>query len=339
MDAKRVVADENRVVEARVRPSGEEDVTVTLAAPADCGAAGAICTTDGRRLSNTVSATVSGPEPVAVNTPATGAPTITGEAQVGETLTASTAGIEDADGLSGATFAFQWVSVDGGAEADIAGATGGSYTLADSDAGAAIKVRASFSDDAGNSEELTSAAPATVAPRPNSPATGAPAISGTAQAGETLTASTANIADADGLSGAAFAFQWARSADGADTDIAGATGSSYVLDDADVGAAIKVRASFTDDAGNSEELTSAAPATVAPRPLDGGVPGDAGRARREAVVHVRAGVQRELPGTVPLHDAQGQRVHGDQRQRALGRARGQEREPALDDRRAAVVER
>ena len=106
-----------------------------------------------------------------------------------------------------------------------------------------------------------------VEPGQNSPATGAPAISGTAQAGETLTASTEGIADADGLSGATFGFQWVSSADGSDTDISGATGRSYTLADSDVGATIKVRASFTDDAGNGEARTSAATARVEPRPL------------------------------------------------------------------------
>ena len=55
-------------------------------------------------------------------------------------------------------------------------------------------------------------------PRPaNNPATGAPTISGMAQAGETLTASTDGIADTDGLTGATFAFQWVKTADGSDT--------------------------------------------------------------------------------------------------------------------------
>ena len=40
-----------------------------------------------------------------------------------------------------------------------------------------------------------------------------------------------------------------------------------MLADADVGATIKIRASFTDDAGNREELTSAATARVEPPPL------------------------------------------------------------------------
>ena len=45
--------------------------------------------------------------------PATGTPTISGTAQVGETLRASTSGISDADGMSGATFSYQWISSDG----------------------------------------------------------------------------------------------------------------------------------------------------------------------------------------------------------------------------------
>ena len=44
-----------------------------------------------------------------VNTPATGMPTITGTAQVGETLMANTSAIMDADGLP-ATFTYQWMS-------------------------------------------------------------------------------------------------------------------------------------------------------------------------------------------------------------------------------------
>ena len=94
----------------------------------------------------------------------------------------------------------------------------------------------------------------------NTPATGAPAISGTEQVGETLTASTLGIADADGLSGATFSYQWMSSRD---TEIQGATDATYILVAADAGKTIKVRVSFTDDAGNEETLTSAATAPVA----------------------------------------------------------------------------
>ena len=45
----------------RVQPDGWEDVTVTLEPTGSCEDAGAICTADGRRLSNTETATVPGP--------------------------------------------------------------------------------------------------------------------------------------------------------------------------------------------------------------------------------------------------------------------------------------
>ena len=96
------------------------------------------------------------------NQAATGSPTISGAVQVGQALTASTTGIADVDGLTNATFTYQWLADD----AAISGATGSSYTLAAGDQGKAIKVRVSFNDDAGNAETLTSAATAAVAPPP-----------------------------------------------------------------------------------------------------------------------------------------------------------------------------
>ena len=201
------------------------------------------------------------------NRPATGPPAITGTAQVGETLAASTADIADADGLSNAAFTYQWISNDGAAGTDIAGATGSSYTLTAADVGRRISVRVAFTDDNGHAETLTSAATTAVERRPNRPATGAPAITGTPQAGETLTASTAGIADADGLSNAVFTYQWMSNDGGAAADVAGATGASYTLADADVGKRVSVRVSFTDDAGYRETLTSAPTAAVLPRPL------------------------------------------------------------------------
>ena len=44
-----------------VKPQGDGDVTIELPATTDCGATGAICTADGRKLSNSLSFTVSGP--------------------------------------------------------------------------------------------------------------------------------------------------------------------------------------------------------------------------------------------------------------------------------------
>ena len=90
------------------------------------------------------------------NSPATGAPTIAGTAQVGETLTAGISGIADADGLSNPNFAYQWVSCGGPTDVCILGATDSTYTVVAADAGKSIKVIVSFTDDAGNPESLAS---------------------------------------------------------------------------------------------------------------------------------------------------------------------------------------
>ena len=89
------------------------------------------------------------------NRPATGAPTISGTAQVGQTLTAGTSGIADADGLTNVTYSYQWLSTR---DVEIDGAASSTYTLQASDDGKTIKVRVTFTDDAGNEESMTSAA-------------------------------------------------------------------------------------------------------------------------------------------------------------------------------------
>ena len=192
------------------------------------------------------------------NTPATGVPTISGTAQVGETLAADTSGIADADGLSTVSYAYQWLADD----TEIDGATSSTYTLRSSDNGKAIKVQVDFTDDAGNAESLTSAGTSAVATKANIPASGLPAISGTARVGYTLTAVTSAIGDADGLSRFPYAYQWIRSNGGADADIADATDPTYALTDDDEGKTIKLRVTFNDDKGNRETLTSAATAEV-----------------------------------------------------------------------------
>ena len=246
--------------EIQVEPDGDGAATIVLPVTTDCTAEGAICTEEGRMLSGGLLLVVPGP-----NTPATGAPTISGTAQVGETLAADTTGIADYDGLHSAAFSYQWLAAD----AEINGATVSTYTLVAADAGKAIKVQVSFTDDAGNDEELTSAATAAVAaapPPPNTPATGLPTITGTAQVGDTLTAVTTGIEDADGLDNVIYSYQWIRNDGGTDMDISGATGSSYTLGDSDVDKTVKVWVSFTDDANNRETVTSAATAAVAARP-------------------------------------------------------------------------
>ena len=191
------------------------------------------------------------------NRPAEGLPAITGEPTVGETLRADTSGISDKDGIKKAVFTYQWMAGEG----DIDGANGASYTLTDDEEGLAVQVLVSFTDDEGNPEAVTSVGTAAVSPA-NTPASGVPAITGILRDGETLTADTSGISDEEMMDNAVFTYRWV--ADGLDID--GATGSTYTLTVDEVGTAISVWVSFTDDAGNPEAVTSALTEAVAPKP-------------------------------------------------------------------------
>ena len=142
----------NREWRITVEPGGNGDVVIVLPTTTDCDAQGAVCTADGRKLSNRTEITVPG------NTPATGRPGIIGTPEVGRELTADTSDISDADGLTNATFSYRWLADD----APIADATGDRYTLLDADRGKAIRARVSFTDDAGNEESVDSEATAAV---------------------------------------------------------------------------------------------------------------------------------------------------------------------------------
>ena len=197
------------------------------------------------------------------NHPATGDPVISGTVQVGEELTVVTTGIMDEDELDD-VFTYQWVRVDADGtsnEEDITDETDAIYTLTADERGKKVKVAVRFVDILGGEETRTSAPTATLAGVPNIPATGAPTITGTAQVGQTLTASTTGIADANGLTNPTYTYQWIR-VDGTEADIASENSSTYILVDADLGKTLKVRVTFADDLGHTETLTSAATATV-----------------------------------------------------------------------------
>ena len=161
------VGSNGRIWEVNVSPTASESVTVVIGAGLSCETSGAVCTADGRRLHNRMELSVSEATDTvqsapAENVPATGALTISGVAQVGETLTADPSGISDEDGLDNAVFSYQWLSD----ATDIEGANGDTYVLTDAEEGTAISIRVSFTDDAGNDETLSSEATAAVAARP-----------------------------------------------------------------------------------------------------------------------------------------------------------------------------
>ena len=110
---------------------------------------------------------------------ATGKPSITGTAKVGQTLTATTSGISDSDGKpsNASDFTYQWVRVDadGSSNPTDIGTDSQTYTLVAADEGKKIKVKVSFTDNEGIPEgplesDAYPAGTATVAPEsPNNP--------------------------------------------------------------------------------------------------------------------------------------------------------------------------
>ena len=94
-------------------------------------------------------------------------------------------------------------------------------------------------------------------------ATGPLIIDGLPEVGETLRADTSQIMDADGLSRPGYHYQWVRVASGGvETDIPRATSATYRVIADDVGIALKVKATFTDDKSNPESAESALTAAV-----------------------------------------------------------------------------
>ena len=210
------------------------------------------------------------------NTLPTGLPTINGTPQVGETLTVDTSAINDADGMEESDFLYQWLAKNSTVTLELVGEHNPTYTPSPAEEGFAIMVRVTFTDDRWHSETLTSAATVAVARPPNYEPTGLPAITGTPQVGETLTADTSAIDDADGLTNVAYQYQWLGNQSVLDAntgtyyyinvDLPGETGSTYTLAPADKGRTFAVKVSFTDDRGNSDSLTSRNTVIVAAKP-------------------------------------------------------------------------
>lgn len=104
---------------------------------------------DGELDSNTATVTITLTD---VNELPEGNVTISGDTTEGETLTADTSTITDEDGIG--TFGYQWLRND----EPIMGATDGTYTTVDEDAGQAISVIVSYTDQKDTEEHITSTA-------------------------------------------------------------------------------------------------------------------------------------------------------------------------------------
>ncbi|MCL1898420.1 MAG: glycoside hydrolase family 3 C-terminal domain-containing protein, partial [Micrococcales bacterium] len=150
---------------------------------------------------------------------------ITGKAEVGQTLTANVA-----DTQPGATITYQWMR-DGVA---IPGATAKTYKVQDADVGAQLTVQAVVTPGGTAVSAPTAKVPKPTPPPPIKKPT--VSVSGQAVIGQTLTAVVK-----DAAAGSKVAYQWLR--DG--KPIAGATGKTYKVTKADIGAQLSVQAVVT----------------------------------------------------------------------------------------------
>jgi hypothetical protein len=170
----------------------------------------------------------------------TAPPTVSGTPALG---TALSCGIGTWSGEPAPAFGFEWLREG----QPIAGATSDTYTVTSADVTRQLSCRVTASN-AGGSLAKTSAAVSVPASAPVN--TEQPVISGGDQVGATLTCSPGKWT---GVPAPSFTFTWLRGGQ----PIAGATGATYVLTDADGDKAITCRVSAANAAG-TVTATSAA---------------------------------------------------------------------------------
>ncbi|HET8558300.1 MAG TPA: hypothetical protein VFL58_13425 [Gaiellaceae bacterium] len=191
----------------------------------------------------------------------TAAPTISGTAQEGQTLSTTNGTWSN----SPTSYAYAWSLCDasGGSCAPIATATAATYTAVTADVGHTLRVTVTAKNTDG-SGTATSAASAVVSDKTAPTPTTAPSISGTPAVGSTLTASQGTWSG----SPTSVAFAWLRCDATGDScaTISGATAATHVLTPADAGATLRVSVTATNAKGSTtfvSKQTAAAPAPTA----------------------------------------------------------------------------
>ena len=210
--------------------------------------------------------------------------------QVGQTLTADVSGVTDADGLTNASFSYQWIRNDGTTDTDIQGATSSIHTLSDADQGKTIKVRVSFTDDAGHAETVTSTTtiivdqPGTVSLWPELPRIGT-----VVKATLTDPVGLKGVGSGAGASLGAVSWQWTRSSEGSiwtSVDVY-EDGDSYTPTEDDEGMWLKVTSVYTDGHGQGKSAEAITSATVGAREASPGSDDHATRHRFDASLGYR----------------------------------------------------
>ncbi|MGZ4311138.1 MAG: hypothetical protein ACXVR1_03425, partial [Solirubrobacteraceae bacterium] len=178
----------------------------------------------------------------------TAAPTISGAAQQGNTMSAGT-GTWTGNPTS---YAYQWQDCDasGASCGNIGGATNSGYTLGGSDVGHRIVVVVTATNAEGSQAASSQPTAVVSAPTPNPPVnTAAPVVSGTAQQGQTLSTTNGSWTN----SPTSYSYQWqdCNGSGASCTDITGATGRTYTLSSGDVGHRVHSVVTATNGGGSA----------------------------------------------------------------------------------------
>ena len=211
----------------------------------------------------------------------TAAPTVSGTAQRGLTLT-GTAGVWD--GIANSA-KYQWQSsVDGTNWAAITGATSSTRVISTSEIGRFMRLLVTVT----NAEGVVSLASAPTAKVVSAPPvnTVRPVISGTAQRAQTLIGTLGTWTGVDNV----YDQQWQRSVNGTTwTNIAGATRPSYKLTIADVGSIVRLLVTATNPDGTMAASSTASATVPTALPVNTGRPTITGTARRGVVLSGASG--------------------------------------------------
>ena len=185
------------------------------------------------------------------------APSVTGIARTGETLSASTGTWSGTP----TAYAYQWKRslTSNGSYSDIPTATSSTYLVPESDVGYYIKVAVVASNVAGSSSAVLSSQTSVVVDiAPTN--TAIPVITGIARTGATLTASNGSWTG----SPTSYTYQWKRAttSGGTYSNIGLATSRTYELTDTDIGKYIKVAVTAANGVGASTAELSTATSVV-----------------------------------------------------------------------------
>jgi hypothetical protein len=184
----------------------------------------------------------------------TKAPSVSGSALVGQSLTGDRG---TWTGTAPIAYAYEWqrCNADGAGCTAIGGATSTKYTPASGDLGSRLRfvVAASNGDGNASAQSAPTAAVTTASGKPASST--APAITGTANVGSTLTASTGGWTGDQPIS---YAYQWQRcDAQGNScTNLSAQKASTYKAAKDDLGHALRVQVTAKNSRGNSKAISA-----------------------------------------------------------------------------------